>query len=512
MKKILFFVLVFSSLFSATVIAEKDVITFEDFEKYSIHAIYNSGEITVSYPGMDDVKLTNAFIINAPGGIYSGDEAYEGNAAENIITYAKTSDTTAIAVTGGLNNGWHGAYSHPMLYLQGGQGAESEYNASNRRLSVVQYGTGGALLLGPTKSIYVSTGSWYGYDEIDFSKPVVWESDVQFRSISKGKLELSLTKGKFSEIKPFEYASHQSGRSAITPVITFAPEGKITVFGEEVGNYSKSVAYTVSMTIDNTGETPTYSITITEKNTQNTIVQTGVKPLDFDFSGVTGVDYYAYTPKDDTQPTEAFVDNISISHLVFNGVMKSTNAVAINGKGTCLLEFSDAFDESTVNSDNIKVYDSDGKMIEGVEVLVNSTKYHRVQLKFTGINLEPSSVYKVVMKGVRSVDGIMCESETEFKSVDIVSLASVSRTDDGVTFSIKNNANYETRATIVAVGFKGGKIVSDGVYYKKVELSAAGTANDEISEITFSETPDIVRVYVIDNIQNFRALVPQKEL
>jgi len=512
MKKVLFLVLVFSSLISSVVMAEKDIITSEDFEKYNIGTVYNSGELTVSYPGMDDATLTGPYIINAPGGIYEGTDVYEGNAADNIVTYAKTSDTTAIAVTGGLNNGWHGAYSHPMLLLQGGQGAESEYNSSNRRLAVVNHGTGKSLIIAPAKSIYVPTFAWYGYDNVDFSKPVVWETDVKIQTVSKGYFELSLTKGKLSEIRPFQYSSHDSGRHSITPFVRFTSDGKITIFGEEAGTYSIGAFYTVSIFIDNTGDSPVYSVTVKEKESQNTVIETEKKALEFDFDGVSGVEYFSNTPLSDSRLTEAIIDNISISHLVFNGVMKSSSAVAINGTGTCLLEFSDAFNEETVNEDSIKVYGPDGTQIEGVQVIVNSTKYHRVQLKFTGIELIPSSTYKVVMKGVKSTDGILCNSEAEFKTADIVSFTTATKTSDGVTFSIRNNANYETSVTLVAVAFKDGKIISDGVYYKKVSFLAKETINDAFTGMQFSQEPDKIRMYVIDGIEKFRALCPQKEL
>ena len=183
MKKILFFALVFSCLIHTSAMAENEVITSEDFESYNIGTVYNSGELTVSYPEMDDATLTGNYIINAAGGVYEGADVYEGNAAENIVTYAKTSDTTAIAVPGGLDNGWHGAYAYPMLFLQGGQGASSEYNPTNRRLSVVSSDGGKTLKLAPATNGYVTPSSWYGYDEIDFSKPVVWETDVKITGV-----------------------------------------------------------------------------------------------------------------------------------------------------------------------------------------------------------------------------------------------------------------------------------------------------------------------------------------
>lgn len=509
MKKILFFTLMFSCLISTTALAENEDITSEDFEKYSLNAIYNSGELTVSYPDMDDATLSGKYIINAAGGIYEGEDVYEGNAADNIVTYAKTSDTTAIAVPGGLDNGWHGAYSHPMLYLQGGQGASSEYNTLNRRLSVISSDGGNVLALSPATNAYVSTSSWYGYDEIDFSKPVIWETDVKIRGISQGKFELSLTKGKFSEIKPFAYASHDCGRSLITPVVTFSPEGKILIFGEEAGEYSKNVKYKVSVFIDNTGENPVYSVTV--KDGENAVIETEKKQLEFDLSGVTGVDYYASTQKGDSKITDVCLDNITIAHVVYSGIIKSSNAVAINGTGVCLLEFSDAFDEETINDEAIKVYDPNGEEVEGVSVSVNSTISHRVLLRFTDIELEPSSVYTITMYGVKNKDGIRCESTAEFKTVDLVKISSATESNGTVNYSIKNNANKETSVTIVIVGFKDGKIVSDGVYYKRVDFTAKGTTTEEI-EVEYLEAPDTVKAYIIDSIGGFSALTPQKEL
>ena len=125
-------------LFSLTVNAEDQYV--EDFEGYNYNAIYNAEALTVSYEGVADVTLTesSSYIINGLGGIlYSEEEAYTANAAENIFCYTKTGEGTATAVFGGLQNGWHGMYSNPPTSLDSKGGASGELNQYNRRLAVV---------------------------------------------------------------------------------------------------------------------------------------------------------------------------------------------------------------------------------------------------------------------------------------------------------------------------------------------------------------------------------------
>ena len=276
--------------------------------------------------------------------------------------------------------------------------------------------------------------------------------------------------------------------------------------GTETADYTEKTFYTVSLFVDRTADTPVYRLSIKERETETEIVSSELDFDEFDFSGV---DYYAYTPKGATKPTEAFVDNIRVEKVVFDAEITSTALVNINGKGRSLVTFSDVFIEETVNTDNIKVYCPDGTQLEGVTLQIQKNKQSVIVIY---PELEPSSVYRLVIKGVISQNNIAADCERSFTTSDIASFSSAAKTQTGVSFGVKNNSNYETSVTVIAAGFKDGKIVSGGVYYKKVTIAGGKTVNDEFTEMEFTETPDEIRIYAVDNIHEFNALIPQKSV
>lgn len=485
--------------------AANSTVTSEDFESYNINAVYNTEKLTVSYPGMSNAVLSGAYIINAPGGIYEDDQTYTANAAENIMAYAKTGDTTAIAVPGGLGNGWHGAYSHPHLYLEGGQGAGSELNRYNRRVAVVGDGASKALQLNPLNGPYVSTSAWYGYDEIDFTKPVVWETDVKITSMAAdGQFTLSLSKGKFSEILPFVYTSHdKTGRTDYKTIVKFGSDGKLYIGDAEAGEYSLGVYYKVNVFVDATVGKPVYSVTVTEKETGNVAASIELTDIAYDFSGITGVDYYARTPVSTSRDVCVLIDSAAVSNVRFDAEIKSTAAVNINGKGMCVLEFSDNIDETTVSEDTIKVYHNDTP-VEGIQLLLLNSRRVRISLP----ELEPSAVYTVQIKGVKSLGGIASDCSTSFRTKELVTIGSAQKTSDGLTFTIKNNSNNECSVTALAAGYADGKIVSDGVHFKRLTIGAGASVDGSFTGMVFDAPPEKVTLFIVDSIGSFVSLTP----
>ena len=503
MKKLILLTMLAVLAFPSASSADDSIITAEDFEKYSLTEKYNTGSLKVSYPGLAEETLTNEYIINAPGGIYTGDEVYEGNAAENIVTYAQTSDTEAIAVRGGLNNGWHGFYSHPMLYLAGGQGISSEFNKYNRRVAVVKSGTGKVLNLSATNNSYVDTSCWYGYDEIDFSKPVLWESDVEIGYMGdKGAAYLSLTKNKFAEVPLLAYPGHDCGRTAITPVLQFLPDGKIMLGEDEIGEYSKNTFYRVSLFIDASDSSAALRLTIREKQSGDAVVNELLKSIDYDFSGVTGIEYYVKSVVNAKQSTEMYVDNIEIKQVIFSGAIKTAALADINGKGVMPVTFSALLNRETVNNDTIKVYHG-GELVEGTNVSALNSTVVRLSLPV----LSPSEYYTVKIDGVMSESGLRAECETEFKSKDIVTLSNAAINNDKVTFKMKNNSAENTSVTILAVLYSNGKILPSGVLYKQISAEPGKTAADEF-DISESAQCDSAVIYCIDRADSFRAAAP----
>ena len=503
MKKLILLTMLAVLAFPSASSADDSIITAEDFEKYSLTEKYNTGSLKVSYPGLAEETLTNEYIINAPGGIYTGDEVYEGNAAENIVTYAQTSDTEAIAVRGGLNNGWHGFYSHPMLYLAGGQGISSEFNKYNRRVAVVKSGTGKVLNLSAPSNNYVDASCWYGYDEIDFSKPVLWESDIKIGNMAdKGAAYLSLTKNKFAEMPLLAYPGHDCGRTGITPVIEFLPDGKIMFGGEEIGQYSKNVFYRVSLFMDAGDASAACRLTIKEVQSGDAVVSELPMNIDYDFTGITGVEYYTKVASGANASSEVQIDNISIKQVIFSGVIKTTATADINGKGVMPITFSSLLNRETVNNDTIKVYHG-GELVEGTNVSVLNSTVVRLSLPV----LSPSEYYTVKIDGVMSESGLRAECETEFKSKDAFTLSSAKIASDAITFKLKNNSSESGFVTVLAVLYSENKILPNGVLYKRMTADPGGTINGDI-DISNVSGADSAVIYCLDTISAFRAAAP----
>lgn len=477
-------------------------ITAEDFEKYSITEKYDtSRKFTITYPGQTNAEdVTTNWLINAPGGIYTGADAYEGNAAENIIAYSEQADGTLLCVPGGLNNGWHGAYNYPMNTMTGG-GADSHLNQFNRRCAVVKNGANKALQLESATSQYVSTAAWYSYDEIVFSGPIVWQSDVLVENVAKnGTFAMSFTHGKYSVPEPFIYPSRTCGRRDITEIISFVPGGKIMIFGAEAGDWESGKYYTVKVSVDADAQPPKVTVNIKERESGTAVAEVQTTELGFDFSEKTGVDYYVNTQKADAYSTKVLIDNIDIRKLVFAGKI-TANSVAINGKGVCRIDFGDNIDVATLTDENVTVYKGDTK-IEGTSVSRLNPTAARLALP----ELEPQTEYRVVIKGVANIAGIAADCTAYFRTKDLVTASNVKKTADGVSFTAANNSAHDIAVTAVVLKMSDGKILS-GVYYKRLNISAGGKVNETVTGMADGENSETV-LYIIDSMGGMKAEAP----
>ena len=60
LKTILAVLAVLGAVAPIQALAANEVITSEDFESYNTNAIYNTGSITVSYPGYSDASMSSS--------------------------------------------------------------------------------------------------------------------------------------------------------------------------------------------------------------------------------------------------------------------------------------------------------------------------------------------------------------------------------------------------------------------------------------------------------------------
>ncbi len=505
MKKILLTVLMGLCISNTFVAGAGHVITSDDFEGYSLTEQYNTESLTVSYEGMSSATLTDRVIVNAPGGIFTGEDAYEGNAAANILSYAKTGDGTAVAVPGNLNNGWLGLYSHPMQKLQGGGGASSELNQWNRRLAVIKDGSDKMLKFNPAKNGYVHTHSTYSYESIDFSTPVQWDSDVKIKTVGGSPFVLALTKGRFSNVTLLTYPSRENGRTGVTDFIEFTSDLKIKIWGEEKGSYVKDTFYTVSVFFDVTVQPAKMKVTVKNSADSTVAAETELMDTEFDFSGVTGVEYAAVTKIQDEDATDVYVDNINIYKVVYEPSVSGNTNVKIDDTGAVILDFPTKYDPATVTEATVTV----NKGMENVVIKEIKKQNSNRRIRILLPELDPTSKYTININGVTNLEGIVCQWTGEFRTVDLVSVSGAVKTSDGVTYTIKNNSKNPSAVTVIAVMYKDRKIVSNGVAYKRVSLNSAETKNETF--VGMAGDADSVSVYVLDGIQNFRAITVPAE-
>lgn len=483
---------------------------FEDFESYNCSAVYNSEDLTLSYPGYPDSSLTssNRFIINGKGGIYSDDTAYTANAAENIYCYAKTGDGTATLVFGGLDNGWHGAFSHPSTEMNSLGGAGGELNEWNRRLAVVPVSGNQVLQLNPTNSEYVNTYCIYANDNIEFYDHTQWSTDVYIDSMySGGYFDIVLSSGEMSKIQPFVYLpSTANGRSEILDFIKFNDDGTISCMGEQVSEYKKKTWYTVGISIDKNDESTQFNFKLIDKSSGECVYESGNTDLSFSLDGeAVGIGYTAYTLKG-SSISNIHIDNIAFNKVEFYAVNTSTRDISINGKGNVAIKFNSEYDSDTINNDTIKVFLKD----EEIPAEISLLSQNRVKVSLPV--LKPSQEYKIVVDGVQGLNGISAKCEIPFKTVSSAAVNSASIDGKNVSVTVKNNSTEQLDATVVAVcEDKNG--VAKKVTYMPIVFTGEGQQTQEFTDIINDDT-DNVYVYIISGfsrgiqpISDFKVLI-----
>ena len=184
---------------------------------------------------------------------------------------------------GGLNNGWHGAYSHPPTSLNCQGGAGGELNPWNRKLAVVSVSGNKVLQMNPNDNGYVNTYSIYANDDVDFYEHSRWSTDVYIdNAYSGGYFDIVLSTGKMSAIQPLAYLpSIANGRLEILDFIKFHDDGTIFCLEEAVTTYQKKTWYTVELSIDQNEGGPQFNFRLIQKSYGECLFETGETDLPF---------------------------------------------------------------------------------------------------------------------------------------------------------------------------------------------------------------------------------------
>ncbi len=487
--------------------AEPEQITSESFDTYSLATVYSEGATTVKYPGYDDTTISagQGMVVNAPGGtVYTEkNKQFEGNAAENILSYAKTGTAEVLALPGGLNNGWRGRYSHPMTITNGQGGADSSIRWSQRRLAVVKDGDGQALRLNPAKNSYVATWSDYAYENIDLKTPIMWESSVRADSMeSGGSMVMGVGTGTIKAAAPLEYPGYLGGREEVENIISFTPEGSLLIDGENVLAYENGVYYKITVIIDATGENTVCSVVVRDAAGKNTLAQKKFS-LQIKHKELVNVFYTANTVMNAEKETSVTIDNIAISKLVFDAVLRSASDAALDG-GECVIEFSEDFAEETVNGSTVRVFDGE-RELDGVTVAADGT--NRVRIKLPPV--EPSKYYSVKIDGVENLSGLVSSCEVLFRSRDRISDSPVVFDGSGVSVKLRNNTADDCTVTVLAVFMKDKKIMNNGVNYRRVTVRRGKNTEEVVFGLPDELSgADSVTLCYIDDMGHFTAVAP----
>ena len=213
--------------------------------------------------------------------------------------------------------------------------------------------------------------------------------------------------------------------------------------------------------------------------------------------------YTANTAMNAGKETSATVDNIAISKLVFDAVLKSATDAALDG-GECVIDFSEPFAEETVNGSTVKVFDGE-RELDGVTVTADGTNKVRIKLP----QVEPSRYYKVKIDGVENLSGLVSSCEVLFRTKDRISDSPAVFDNSGVSVRLKNNTADDCELTVLAVFMKDKKIMNNGVNYRRVTVKAGKNTElvrfdlpDELSDA------DSVTLCYIDDMGHFTAIAP----
>lgn len=495
MKK---FVVILGSLLMAasTVYAADNTSYKEDFESYNYNAVYNSEDMTVSYDGKTaNIVSSQKYIVNCAGGIYESDEAYTANAAENIYAYAKTGDGEGTLVFGGLNNEWHGRYSHPPNTLDCKGGANGELNQYNRRLAVVSLQGNKVLGMNPAQNDYVSTYCIYANDNEKFYEHTKWSTDVYITNISaSGYLNIYLSKGALNAPKPFEYLGGTAdGRDLLFDILRFSEQNEIYFLGEAKAQYEPKKWYHIEVNLDSYSDNTVCNVRIEDKQTGGVLFESEKTELNFVVNNdKCGIGYNAYTAAK-SAATEVYIDNVEIEPLEFYAVIASTRDVSINAKGNTAIRFNSEYVDDSISKDTIKVYLNEVE-VEGVSLSLLSQNRVRITLP----KLEAAQEYTIVVKNVLGQNGIYADCRIPFRTVSLVTTSNASLNGEDLSVKLTNNSLDDIEVTVVAIGENDNSMLQTNVY-RRVGIAKEATVTETLTGVAGVDVKSVY-IYVVNSL------------
>ena len=466
----------------------------ENFESYNYDAIYNSEDMAVSYGDKTaNISPSQNYIINGVGGIYQDGQVYTANAAENIYCYAKTGEGTGTLAFGGLNNGWHGIYSHPPNTLDCKGGASGELNQYNRRLAVMPLQGNKVLKMNPAKNDYISTYCIYANDSATFYEHTKWSTDVYIDNIAQGGYcSIYLSKGKMNAARPLEYVgSVENGRELLFDIIKFSENNDIYFLEEKKAIYEFKKWYNVEISLDKTEIGTMCSVIITDKQTGSSLYDSGKIPLDFKIENEKcGMGYTAYT-NIKSNATDVYIDNIAIEKIEFYATLASTREVNINAKGNVAIKFNSEYVSDSISTDSVKVYLGEEE-IDGVSVSLLSQNRVKISLP----KLEPAQEYTIVVNNVLGQNGIYADCKIPFRTVSLVTANNISVSGENISFKLNNNSLDDIEVTMFAIGEDENAMIETAVY-KRISISKETAVTETLLGVVSANVKN-VHLYVID--------------
>lgn len=483
-------------------------ITSEDFEGYNLKIVRSNKNYTVTDGTATDTLTLKNRVINSPGGnVYTEkSEIYEGNAAENIITYAKLDEENLKAVGGGLGNGWRGRYSHPIQDIAGkNAGATVDISETETCLGVVKDGADNqSLKITAVKNSWVSTWSDYAYPSLDITETILWKSDIKIGNItSAGEFVVGVAQGEIAEAPILKGPNYESGRN-MKPLLSFLASGSIMLNNEEFAQFETDKYYTLTIKLD--GKQNEYSVVITDKESGDIIAESEAIP--YAFGSNMSVYYTAKNVKKETGATYGYIDNLKIEQLAKPVVLKTVSEVDYDGSGVCIVEFSENVAQDSVDQSTVKLYDGDIE-VAGIETVVENGNQIRIILP----ELEPSAAYTVKINGVvygdKTVSGFSANFTTKEGSSGDDDSESIIMSENFNSYNLSTVTNTNAAYTIVYPGQENSTLKKNSgvminapggtVYTEKNEIYEGNAAENIIA---YADIGDNTVLAVVGGLNN----------
>lgn len=503
-KSLIIVAMALASLGNINAVADTDNFS-TNFEEYYI------GEVMKDYlleDGKTHTLLTNGKPLDdnySDTNTYPGGKYYQGNAANNI--YVR--DYQGQKIYGGLD-GWVGYYSLPSS-------AYVEYNASNRRNSVVKMNTSHyssqLLRLEPSR-MDGDAYATFGRENINLDGISVWESDV---SVSAGtdqenpfETGLYLTRNPVMSGNTYEKSINIVSLSG-----TSLKEGqdlKISFMGTEVYTHKVGSFYgdpkfiTIKYVLDRSGEDARHWIEL-KKGTE-LVAYTEPTTLNDDFfadNAIYGILYRTDSNKANNIQPRMLVDNISFykkeKPVIENKEQLSVERLSFTGD-SIVISVSGEVEDAGLEKINIK--DQSGQEVAFVaEAMGNS-------VKITIPQLSPQSVYGINIDKM-PIDKFFELSDTLYirtnSYIEILSgVCTVSEGKGTATIKVGNNTDQEkTVYVIVTVNNKDNAVLS-GVHYKKAVIGANSDTDIIVNDIAIPEEEYTLGVYTLNSFTGLCAM------